>query len=198
VKKLCPIRQSKNIKACIGDTMMKIICFLFFAIMLFSPVSQVQGAEWLSIGKDRAGNEVFFDLETMTKRSGILKAWMKGIYSDEGRKERIQDRVISKASVERYETLGYALELQEIDCIKREFRVMAYTDYSSDGRILHTTAIEQQPSEGWEPIAPESMGEIVAKIACPSQSSQPTSIKKGKGFIHINGNALVQVMGSQI
>jgi hypothetical protein len=176
---------------------MKRICFLIFSITLFFLAPQVQGAEWSSIGKDRAGNELFVDLETVTKRSGIMKAWMKGIYSDEGRKERIQDRIISKASVERYETLGYALELQEIDCVKREFRVMAYTDYSSDGKILYTTTIEQQPSEGWEHIAPESMGEIVAKIACPS-SSQEISIKRGKGFIHINGNALIQVRESQI
>jgi hypothetical protein len=176
---------------------LKKICFLLFAITIFSLTSQVQGAEWLPIGKDRAGNEVFFDLKTMTKRSGIIKAWMKGIYSDEGRKERIQDRIISKASVERYETLSYALELQEIDCVKREFRVTAYTDYSSDGRILHTTTIEQQPSEGWEPIAPESMGEIVAKTVCQS-SSQEISIKRGKGFIRINGIDLMQVRESQI
>jgi len=177
---------------------LKKICFLITAITLFSLASQVHGAEWFPIGKDRVGNELFVDLETVTKRSGIIKSWMKGIYSDEGRKERIQDRIISKVSVERYETLGYALELQEIDCIKREFRVMAYTDYTADGRILHTTTIEQEPSEGWEPIIPESMGEIVAHIVCQSPSSKPMGIKRGKGFIHINGTDLIKDVGSQI
>jgi hypothetical protein len=177
---------------------MKKTCLLLSAITILSLISQVQGAEWLSIGKDRVGNELFVDLETVTKRSGIIKTWMKGIYSDEGRKERIQDRIISKVSVERYEALGYALELQEIDCVKREFRVMAYTDYTADGRILHATTIEQKPSEGWEPIIPESMGEIVAQIVCRSSSSKPIGIKRGKGFIHINGTDLIKRAGSQI
>jgi len=176
----------------------KTICFFLIATTLFSLASQVQGAEWLPIGKDRVGNELLVDLETVVKRSGIIKTWMKGIYSDEGRKERIQDRIISKVSIERYETLGYALELQEIDCVKREFRVMAYTDYTADGRILHKTTIEQQPSEGWEPIIPESMGEIVAQIVCPSPSSKPIGIKRGKGFIHINGTDSIHGLESQI
>lgn len=176
----------------------KTICFFLAAITLSFLASQVQGAEWFPVGKDRVGNELFVDLETVTKRSGIMKAWMKGIYSDEGRKERIQDRIISKVSVERYEALVYALELQEIDCVKREYRVMAYTDYAADGRILHKTTIEQQPSEGWEPIIPESMGEIAAHIVCQSPSSNPTGIKRGKGFIRINGTDLIQIVGSQI
>jgi len=178
---------------------MKKTCLLLSAITILSLISQVQGAEWLSIGKDRVGNELFYDREILIKRStDIIEVWMKGIYSDEGRKERIQDRTISKVSVERYEALGYALELQEIDCVKREFRVMAYTDYTADGRILHTTTIEQQPSEGWEPIIPESMGEIVAQIVCQSSSSKPIGIKRGKGFIHINGTDLIKRAGSQI
>ena len=129
----------------------KTICFFLVAITLFSLASQVQGAEWFPIGKDRVGNELFVDLETATKRSGIIKAWMKGIYSDEGRKERIQERIISKVSVERYETLGYALELQEINCVKREFRVMAYTDYTADGRILHKQLSNSNPRKGGNP-----------------------------------------------
>ena len=152
--------------------MQGIFLILFSIVMLF-PVSQSQGAEWLSIGKDRVGNELFYDPDTLTKLpTGITKVWMKGIYSVEGRKERIQERIKGKLTVENYEKLSYALELQEINCVKREYRVMAYTDYSSDGGILHKFTVEQQPSGGWEPVTPDSMGEIVDKIICPPPTSQ--------------------------
>jgi len=149
------------------------IFLILFSIVMLFPVSQSQGAEWLSIGKDRVGNELFYDPDTLTKLStGITKVWMKGIYSVEGRKERIQERIKGKLTVENYEKLSYALELQEINCVKREYRVMAYTDYSSDGGILHKFTVEQQPSGGWEPVTPDSMGEIVDKIICPPPTSQ--------------------------
>jgi hypothetical protein len=94
---------------------------------------------------------------------------MKGIYSDEGRKARMQERIRSKATVERYEKLSYSLELQEINCAKRQFRIMAYTDYSSDEGILYKFISEQNPSEGWEPIAPDSMGEKIYQTVCPQR-----------------------------
>jgi len=148
-------------------------CFLLFAITMFFIVSQAQGAEWLSIGKDRVGNELFYDQDALIKNpTGITKIWIKGVYSAEGRKERIQERIKGKLTVENYENLSYALELQEINCVKREYRVMAYTDYTSDERILHKFTVEQQPSGGWEPVTPDSMGEIVDKIICPPPTSQ--------------------------
>lgn len=152
---------------------MRKIFFLSFVVLLFFLVSQAHGAEWLSIGKDRLGNELFYDPDTITKlTTGIAKIWIKGIYSSEGKKERIQERIKSKLSVDNYDKLCYVQELQEINCVKREYRVLAYTDYSSDGGILNRFIIEQQPSVGWEPIPPDSMGEIIDKIVCPASSSQ--------------------------
>jgi predicted neuraminidase len=152
---------------------MKKICLLLSAITILSLVSQVQGAEWLSIGKDRVGNELFYDREMQIMRSAdIIKVWMKGIYSDEGRKERMQERIRSKATVERYEKLSYSLELQEINCAKKQFRILAYTDYASDEGILYKFISEQKPSEGWEFIARDSMGEQIYQTICPQRGSR--------------------------
>ncbi len=152
---------------------MRKIFFLSFVILMFFLVSQSHGAEWFSIGKDRLGNELFYDPDTITKHStGIAKIWIKGVYSSEGKKERIQERIKGKQSVENYDKLSYVQELQEINCVKREYRVLAYTDYSSDGGILNRFIVDQQPSAGWEPIAPDSMGEIIDKIVCPAPSLQ--------------------------
>jgi predicted neuraminidase len=146
---------------------MKKVCLLFSAISILFLASQIQGAEWLSIGKDMVGNELFYDHEIQIKRStDIMEIWMKVIYSDEGRKQRIKERITAKANVERYENLSYSLELQQIDCTKKRFRIMAYNDYSSDGRMLYQFVSEQQTPEGWEFIAPDSMGARMYKIVC--------------------------------
>jgi hypothetical protein len=143
------------------------IFFLFFAILTFFLVPPVHGSDWLSIGKDRLGNELLYDTDTIVKLStGITKIWIKGIYSAEGKKERIQERIKGKLPIENYDKLSYVLELQEINCVKREYRVIAYTDYSSDGGILNKSITEL----GWEPISPDSMGEIIDKIVCPPPS----------------------------
>ncbi len=150
---------------------MKKTIILLAAIILSSSLFEVQGAEWISIGKDRLGNELFFDHEVIIERSkDIIEVQMKGMYSDAGRKERMQDRAKAKSTVERYETLSYSLELQQINCAKREFRIMAYTDYSSDGGILYKFISELQPTKGWEPIAPDSMGERMYRTVCQTSS----------------------------
>lgn len=158
---------------------MKKILFLLLIATLFFLVSHVYGAEWLSIGKDRLGNELFYDPDTITKLpTGITKIWIKGIYSTDGKRERTQERTKGKLPLENYDKLYYAMELQEINCAKREYRVMAYTDYSSDGAILNKFIVEQQSSAGWEPISPDTMGEIIDRIVCPPPP--PTSSQKKK------------------
>ena len=150
---------------------MKKTIILLAAIILSSSLFEVQGAEWISIGKDRLGNELFFDHEVIIERSkDIIEVQMKGMYSDAGRKERMQDRTKAKSTVERYDMLSYSLELQQINCAKREFRIMAYTDYSSDGGILYKFISELQPTKGWEPIAPDSMGERMYRTVCQTSS----------------------------
>lgn len=191
----------KTLNLAQNEYRLKIICFLLFAFVMFFLVSPAQGAEWFSIGEDKAGNELFFDLDSTIQRSGIIKTWMKAIYSNEGRKERIRERIIRQASVESYERLSYALELQEIDCVRKEFRILAYADYSSDGGILHRSILDQKPSQGWEPIAPDSMGEVIDKIVCPStplQKKKQSGIIQGEGFIKINGIDLTHGGGSPL
>lgn len=75
----------------------------------------------------------------------VIEVQMKGLYSDAGRKERMQDRTKAKSTIERYETLSYSLELQQINCVKREFQTMAYTDYSLMGEYF--TKLSQNNSQ---------------------------------------------------
>jgi hypothetical protein len=53
---------------------MKTISFLLFVITTVFLVSQAQGTDWVSMGKDTDGTEVFYDSQTLTKLpTGIVK-----------------------------------------------------------------------------------------------------------------------------
>jgi len=67
---------------------MKKRIFLVFALTLVFLVSQAEGTEWASIGKDSLGNEFFYESETLTKLpTGVIKVWSMEVYSNEGKKK---------------------------------------------------------------------------------------------------------------
>ena len=72
---------------------MKKTTLLFAAIILFSTVLKLHGAEWVSIGKDRLGNELFYDHEVIIERSkDIMEVQMKGyiLMQGEGREYKTE------------------------------------------------------------------------------------------------------------
>ena len=152
---------------------LKVICFLLFAITMVFIVSQAQGAEWVNIGSDKDGTEYFYDSETMTKLpTDIVKVWMKFQYSDEGRRKYIQQWSSQEFDGNRYDTLSYSLTLEEVNCKTRTARTMKFTNYSADRAVLQSISPKQETWEGWESIVPESMGEKMYKVVCPPQKKE--------------------------
>jgi hypothetical protein len=97
----------------------------------------------------------------------IIKVWEKREYSDEGRNDEIQQRIRNGFDVKGYETLSYQLTLWEINCVTRESRMMEQIEYSTDGRMLGSNTYKRKPTEGWQPIPPESFCATIYKIGCP-------------------------------
>lgn len=142
------------------------IIFIFFGICLFC--AEVSATEWAYFGTDNFRNDRFYDKETLRKLpNGIIRAWEKMIYSDEGRNMYILRRISKGSDVKAYEALGYSLDLWEIDCIKMESRLMATYDHPTHGVALQSYTYHYQPSEGWDPIIPDSMGHAMYKTVCP-------------------------------
>jgi hypothetical protein len=153
---------------------MKTIRLLLFAITMIFLVSQVQGAEWVSMGTDKWGDELSYDKETLIKLpTGIIKVWKKTQYSDEGRKAFIQEYIIDKPSANRYEALSRSLLLWEINCATSDAKVTEFAFQSSNGGVLDSSyAPKQQSSERWHPVSPESDEEILYKAICPPQEKK--------------------------
>jgi hypothetical protein len=152
---------------------MKTICSLLFAIIMVFPVSQTQGAEWVHITRNAVGNEFFYDRETLTKLpAGIMKVRSMEVYSDEGKKEYIQEWTNKGLNAKSLKKLNHAVDLVEIDCSTRGLRIMATSEHSIDGVVLDSSTFTQQPSEGWASIPPGSSWEELYKAICPSQKKR--------------------------
>jgi hypothetical protein len=136
-------------------------------VVVFVP--HVIGAEWVYLGTDDViGVEWSYDLETLDELPrGMIKVWVKKEYSDEARRKLITMMISRGFNAKRYDMLSHALNLFELNCVVRENRIMSNIVYSTDGGILHKSTVEQQPSDGWEPIYPDSMAESLYRAVCP-------------------------------
>ncbi len=149
---------------------MKKSIFLLVATTMVFLVFQVQGAEWVYFSGDSLNNVRFYDRETLTKLpNGIIKVWDKKEYSKEGRSQYIQALFSGALDAKRYEKLSHTLSFSEINCATRQEKLMTITNYSSEGLVLDSATSKLQPSEGWNPITPESIGEALYKVVCPPQ-----------------------------
>jgi len=147
---------------------MKKRIFLVFALTLVFLVSQAEGTEWASIGKDSLGNEFFYESETLTKLpTGVIKVWSMEVYSNEGKKRYIQEWTNKGLNANSLRKLNHTVDLVEIDCSTRGLRIKATSEHSIDGVVLDSSTFTQQPSEGWESISPGSSWEGLYKAVCP-------------------------------
>ena len=148
---------------------MRTLCLIFFSIVLVVHVPHVIGSEWVYLGTDDViGVEWSYDLETLDElQKGMIKVWVKKEYSDEARRKLITMMISKGYNAKRYYTLSHALNLFELNCVTRENRITSNIVYSTHGGILHKSTVEQQPSDGWEPIYPDSMAESLYMAVCP-------------------------------
>lgn len=146
---------------------MKISRFSLIVLITISFISQAQGAKWLNIGSDQDGTEYLYDSETITRlQTDIIEVWVKLQYSLEGRRKCVQERKSLGFNVDRYDTLGHSLTLEEVNCTTRQARTVTFADYSTDSAVLLLISKNHQTSESWEPIHPESIGEKMYMVIC--------------------------------
>lgn len=149
------------------------ICFLLFAIFMTSLVFCAQGADWVPVIRDSVGNEFFYDRGTLTKLpTGIIRVRSIEIYSDEGKREYIQNRAERGLNTMLLKKLNHTVDQMEIDCSTRGLRIMETSEHSGDGTVLEFSTFAQQPSEGWESISPSSTWERLYNAVCPSQTGR--------------------------
>lgn len=148
----------------------KLICFLLLASSIVFHAQRVLGVEWISIGDDISGNEWSYDTESVRVLSrGIIKAWWKVKYSEEGRNlyiRQLNSLGLETEKAELYETLNYSLKLIEMNCMSRETRLMVVSNYSAS-HVLDSVNTKQLGMVEWDTIIEKSMSEALYKTVCP-------------------------------
>jgi len=116
--------------------------------------------DWVKNYTDMNDDIIFYKIENRIK--DVVQVWGRRVFSDEGRKEFIQDRIDNRLSVEGMDKIDHFNTLYEINCDKKTDRVLSVVSYDTDGKVISSSVVETK----WEYIVPNSIGDSFLKIVC--------------------------------
>jgi hypothetical protein len=116
--------------------------------------------DWVKNYTDMNGDVISYKIEHRIKN--VVQVWGKRVFSDEGRKEFIQDRVDNGLSILGMEKLENFTSLYEINCNEKTDRVLSVVVYDTDGKIVSSSFDETK----WENIVPNSIGDSFLNKVC--------------------------------
>ncbi len=133
-----------------------IMLAVFWYILFFSSV-EGRGADW-KVYSTLDDGIFYYDAESITRLSkDVVRVWDKTVYNKEG----VND-IVAKMG-DRFKTLSESIQLTELQCAEKKWRVLAAAAYSSGGEVLISRdSIESE----WKSITPESVTESLHKILC--------------------------------
>ncbi len=130
--------------------------FLGFGL-IFSCYAEVWGADW----RPYAGNDegfFYYDATSITRTSeGTVRVLRKGVLT-----EKAVIHAVEKLG-EKYTTLSYVIDLEEVRCADKRIRFLSSAFYSEDGKVL--SSFDYQAPD-WIYLGPESMREALYEILC--------------------------------
>ena len=116
--------------------------------------------DWVKNYTDTNGDVIFYKIEHRVKN--VVQVWGKRVFSDEGRKEFIQDRIDNELSILGMDKLENFTSLYEINCNEKTDRVLSVVVYDTDGKIVSSSFDETK----WESIVPNSIGDSFLSKVC--------------------------------
>ncbi len=128
-----------------------VIGFVFFSS------TKGWGADWKSFGRN-ATADFYYDTESITHPSkDVLRVSVKRLYTEKG----VSDLVGVLGA--KFKTVRHSVDLYEIHCVDRKFRLLSSVVYSTDEEILESFNY-QEPT--WKVIVPESIIDTLYKTLC--------------------------------
>jgi hypothetical protein len=116
--------------------------------------------DWVINYTDTNGDIIFYKIEH--RMQNVVQVWGKRVFSDEGRKEFIQDRANNELSILGMEKLENFTSLYEINCNEKTDRILSVVVYDTDGKIVSSSFDETK----WENIVPNSIGDSFLNKVC--------------------------------
>jgi hypothetical protein len=109
---------------------------------------------------ERNGSTVYYDRTSITRPApDRIRVWLKQFETTE---RAVQKRKEAGLSSRGYEAYFYTLALFELDCPKRTFEELDYTDYNNTHQALHSG----RGPERTFPVEPGTSGELLYQALC--------------------------------
>jgi hypothetical protein len=125
--------------------------FAFLAMLILPGAAQ---AEWLRVGTSVTGAAYYMDGERMRTVNGKRQTWVKVDHAKD-------------SSV----TYRESMSLFSFDCGKQTYKLLHISQTDSYGKHVASRNIPDSAlGIGYEPIVPETIAEMISKIACAYQS----------------------------
>jgi|GEM_PF-927379 len=118
-------------------------------------------SDWVEFLTGKMGNVTSY--KKIATEKGREKFVVKEVFSDQGRKEYIQDRVKKGLSTEGYEKLSNIQSLSEIDCKEKKIMSISVSDFDADGKQLNSH-FNDKPK--WVKIRNNSFFDSLQKEVC--------------------------------
>ena len=129
------------------------IFLLFPGLFLYSTV---HGAEWVHCITDAAGNNTYYDEESIVSiGKDAKKLKVRTDYSAKGKSDFIRSRISSGFGVQGYDKLSHSVTVWYINCVKKENDLYSIFEYDTDDGILSTYKAKEIV---WEPTVPGIIG----------------------------------------
>ena len=127
--------------------------------------------EWEYIDKFDDGGylyQTYYNRKNLILSNGLIKVWiMEDPLKSELNKARlkiINDRIEAKLYVKDYELYTHTLQLYDVDCKARKFRLASSVDYGENGQVLDSLDIEGMGR--WKNMIPSSVGDTMFSQIC--------------------------------
>lgn len=129
------------------DTLLTVACF--------KKEEKVQG-DWIYTGFDPSA-QYFYDSKSISySKPNIVKVKTKFVYTEYGRKLRIEEAKQANMPGNEYEYVSHMISLSEMDCLEKKWRALSTIEYGKGGKVIYSATFPKEVQEKWIPISPES------------------------------------------
>jgi hypothetical protein len=134
------------------------------------PVFAGRTVNWTYYGADKEGRHYYSKVEDATTSPGIVRAWSRLDFSEEGKNLYLAKRNSIAMSLEGYGQLTRRNVLYELNCFSssREFSTQEVFDLTADGKTLDYAKAGSY--KDWQDVPPDSMLDELCKIVCPPRT----------------------------
>jgi hypothetical protein len=141
---------------------MNTLIFSLILSLCFSITSNAE--EWVHCFTDNAGNNTFYDEESIAPiGKGLTKIRVRTDYSEKGKSDFIRSRISRGFGVQGYDKLSHSVTVWYINCAKKENDLYSFFEYDKDYGILSTYKAKELDME---PVIPGTIGDIFYRKAC--------------------------------